>query len=55
MKDGDIILEIAGTQVNKVSAVQAYLAEKSPGEVLAVKVLRGNQETVLEITLAEAT
>ena len=40
MRDGDIILEVEGLQVNKVAAVQAFLSEKSPGDTLKVKVLR---------------
>lgn len=54
MKSGDIILEISGTPVNRVSAVQAYLSEKSPGEVMTVKVQRGSQQITLTITLGEA-
>jgi S1-C subfamily serine protease len=54
MREGDIILELGGMQVNKVAAIQAYLSERSPGETLKVKVLRGNQEIVLEVTLDEA-
>lgn len=54
MRDGDIILEVEGLQVNKVAAVQAFLSEKSPGDTLKVKVLRGNQEVVMELTLQEA-
>ncbi len=55
IRAGDIILEIGGLQVSKVAAVQAFLSEKSPGEVVKVKVLRGNQEIVLEVTLGEAS
>jgi len=55
MKDGDIIVELAGIQVNKVAAIQAYLSERSPGETLKVKVLRGSQEIVLEVILDEAS
>jgi serine protease Do len=54
MKDGDIIIEVGGVQVSKVSAIQAYLSEKSPGDTLVVKVLRGNQEMVFELVLQEA-
>lgn len=54
MKSGDVILELGGVQVDKVAAVQAYLSERSPGEIVSVKVLRDNREITLQVTLGEA-
>ncbi len=54
MQDGDIIIEVGGVPVEKVSAIRAYLSEKSPGDNLVLKVLRGSSEMVFELILQEA-
>jgi serine protease Do len=54
MLDGDIIIEVGGVPVQRVNAIRAYLSEKSPGDKLVVKVLRGSAEMVFELILQEA-
>lgn len=55
IKKGDVILEIAGVQVNDIETFQAVLSEKSPGETISVKILRGGTEQQFNVTLGEAT
>ncbi len=54
MQKGDIILEFNGTQVSQVGTFQALLREKSPGEEVMLKVLRGSKEMTVKIVLTEA-
>lgn len=55
MRDGDVILELNGNQVKSVSAIQAQLSERSPGDTVTVRVQRGKQELSFQVALAEAT
>ncbi|MBL7222215.1 MAG: PDZ domain-containing protein [Candidatus Brocadiae bacterium] len=51
--DGDVILEFDGKKVPDVGAFRGMVAAKKPGDRAAVKVLRGGQEEILEITLGQ--
>jgi len=54
LKKGDVIVGMDGITVNSVSTLRALLAEKSPGDVVELKVVRGSQEVLLTVTLGAA-
>ena len=49
MKDGDVIVEIAGVPVRSVNGYMAALAGKKPGDKIEVKVLRGGKKVTLTV------
>ena len=49
---GDIILEIDGTPLNKMSTLRQYIYEKNIGDTVKIKYLRNRKETEIEVTLA---
>jgi serine protease Do len=52
-QDGDVILEFGGKKVTHLDALRAMVAAKKPGQRVAVKILRANEEVILEVTLGE--
>ncbi len=55
IRKGDVIVEMDGVTVNSVSALRALLAEKYPGDVVALKVIRGKEQISIQATLGTAT
>jgi serine protease Do len=55
LKAGDVIVALDGTVVNSTSTLRALLAEKSPGDKVTLKVVRGSQDLTLEVVLGQAT
>jgi M6 family metalloprotease-like protein len=51
-KPGDQVLKIEGTQLTRPSRLADILAEKKPGDNLAVAVLRGSEELMLRALLS---
>ena len=51
LNKGDIILSIAGTDVKQPRQFFRLLAQRTPGEVVTLSILRGNTTMDLEITL----
>lgn len=49
---GDIILEIDGTPLNKMSTLRQYIYEKNVGDTVKIKYLRNRKETEIDVTLA---
>jgi S1-C subfamily serine protease len=50
---GDVIVQIDTTNVTDNSTLVSALITKSPGETIAVKVYRGNQQLTINVTLGE--
>ena len=53
IRGGDIILEFGGQKVAGVEAFRTMVAAKTPGDRVAVKLLRGADEQIIEATLGE--
>jgi serine protease Do len=53
MKDGDILLEFNNAKINDVEQFRDVVASAKVGSTIPVKILRGNKEEVLKITLSE--
>jgi hypothetical protein len=49
MKDGDVIVEIAGVPVRSVNGYMSALAGKKPGDTIEVVVLRGGKKVILKV------
>ncbi|ULQ60820.1 trypsin-like peptidase domain-containing protein [Brucepastera parasyntrophica] len=52
---GDIIISIAGQNIESLTDYYSALESRKPGEVVPVIVLRGKQQVTLNVTLAERT
>ena len=52
MKDGDVIIEIDGKAINGLDDFRDQTKDKKPGDVIAVKIRRGDEEMTLDVTLA---
>lgn len=52
---GDIITEIAGQKIKSLTDYYSILEDKRPDEVVKIKVLRGKQELIFDLTLSERT
>ncbi len=50
---GDIIVEIDGTEIKGLSDMYGALEDNKPGEIIVVKVLRGNNIVILNVELAD--
>jgi serine protease Do len=50
---GDVILEFGGKKVGDTNAFRAMVGARKPGERVAVKLRRGDQDINLEVTLGE--
>ena len=55
IKAGDVIVEMDGTAIDSTSTLRAILAEKSPGQKVTLKILRGSQEMTVEVVLGQAS
>lgn len=53
MKRGDILLEIDGVKLEKMSELRTYIYSKKVGEKVNIKYIRGNKEYQISITLAK--
>ncbi len=53
MKRGDILLEIDGIKLEKMSELRTYIYSKKVGEKVNIKYIRGNKEYQISITLAK--
>jgi len=53
LRRGDIILKLADTEVNTASDVAAFLADRKPGDPVAVAVLRGDATRAFSVTLGD--
>jgi len=50
---GDVIVQVGNTQVSDNSSLVGALINYSPGQTVAVKVYRGNQQLTVNVTLGE--
>ena len=53
IRDGDVILEVAGLEVRSMSSLRVALRRHRPGEVVAVVLLRDDERLTVEVALAE--
>jgi S1-C subfamily serine protease len=53
LKVGDVIVQLDNTTVTNVQSLGDALLSKSPGDTVAVKIYRGNQQMTINVTLAE--
>lgn len=53
MKRGDILLEIDGIKLEKMSELRTYIYSKKVGKKVNIKYIRGNKEYQISITLAK--
>lgn len=53
MKRGDILLEIDGIKLEKMSELRTYIYSKKVGEKVNIRYIRGNKEYQISITLAK--
>jgi S1-C subfamily serine protease len=53
LKVGDVIVQVDNTAVNDTPSLGDALATKNPGDTAAVKVVRGNQQLTINVTLGE--
>ena len=53
LRVGDVIVQVDNTPIDSQSALQDKLLTKNPGDTIAVKVYRGNQQITVKVTLAE--
>jgi len=51
LKDGDIIIEADGKKIDGPDALRRILAKKKPGDVLKLKILRGDKKKDIELRL----
>jgi S1-C subfamily serine protease len=55
IQKGDVILAIDGTEITAGAQLKNYLIERTtPGQKVAVKVLRGQQEQTVVVTLGKS-
>jgi len=53
LKEGDVILEINGQQVNSDNPLGKLIIQYKPGDKVTLKILRNNKERTLQATLGE--
>ncbi|MFL5624670.1 MAG: S1C family serine protease [Ktedonobacteraceae bacterium] len=53
LQAGDVIVQIDNKAVNDLSSLGDALLNKNPGDVVSVKVYRGNQQLTVSLTLGE--
>ncbi len=53
LQPGDVIVQIGNTQITDVASLGDALAQYNPGETVAIKVYRGNQQMTVNATLSE--
>jgi S1-C subfamily serine protease len=54
LRPADIIVAVDGTPISEVGEIMRILRERRPGETLALRVMRGNQQTQVNVRLAAA-
>ena len=55
LKEGDIILEIDGQKITLENSLAKLIRERQPGDKLVLKILRGEEEIIVEAILGEKT
>lgn len=53
LKVGDIITEIDGRKINKMSELREYIYLKQPGDEVVLKILRNKREREVSIVLGK--
>src|SRR5437588_1935273 len=53
LQAGDVIVQVDNTPVNDISSLGDALISKNPGDVVSVKVYRGNQQLTVSVKLGE--
>ncbi len=53
LKEGDIILEVDGEEVSLQNSLAKIIQEHKPGDKIVLRVLRGEQELIIEAVLGE--
>ena len=53
IKEGDIVLEVAGKKITKDNTLSKTLMEYSPSDKIILKILRGGKELSIEVVLGE--
>lgn len=53
LKIGDVITEIDGKKINKMSELREYIYSKKPGDEVLLKILRNKKEREISITLGK--
>ena len=53
LKKGDIILEIDGIKLNKMSTLRNYIYEKEVGDKVTIRYIHNKKENEIEITLSK--
>lgn len=54
IKAGDVVVRVDGKDVSKVADIHAALAERAPGDTVAVDILRDREPTTLNVQLGAA-
>lgn len=53
LKEGDIILEFAGEKITPENSLAKIIIKYNPGDKVVLKILRNNQEKIVEVILGE--
>jgi len=53
LQEEDIILQIEGQTVNNPNEIQAVVAQRQPGDIITLNIVRDNKEMVIKIELKE--
>jgi len=53
LKEGDIILELNGEKITEDNSLSKVIIKCSPGDKVTLKILRGEKEKIIEVTLGE--
>lgn len=53
LQSGDVIVQIGNSPVNDVQSLSDILVNSSPGQTVALKIYRGNQQLTVNVTLGE--
>ena len=53
LQQGDVIVQLAGKEIDNVNTLEDVLATKAPGDKVLVCVYRGDQQTTFSVTLGE--
>ena len=54
LKEGDIVIRIAGKTVRNIGEYMGVLADRKPGEKVDVTVKRGSEEITVSLILTES-
>jgi serine protease Do len=53
IREGDIILEFNGEKITTENSLAKIIMKHNPGDKVTLKILRGTQEKIIEVTLDE--